>query len=112
MHEERGASACSAPANADRPFGRRPGARQHAIGVCVSAANVFWLPGTRTRRGGVAFALLTGLALLGPYPLTVSGPLGMVSELGSPAASVWLFAPCRLMIWGVLPPVSSGAPDR
>jgi hypothetical protein len=45
-------------------------------------------------------------------PLTVSGPLGMVSELGSPAASVWLFAPCRLMIWGVLPPVSSGAPDR
>jgi hypothetical protein len=45
-------------------------------------------------------------------PLTVSGPLGMVSELGSPAVSVWLFAPCRLMIWGVLPPVSSGAPDR
>jgi hypothetical protein len=42
----------------------------------------------------------------------VSGPLGMVSELGSPAASVWLFAPCRSMIWGVLPPVSSGAPDR
>jgi hypothetical protein len=36
----------------------------------------------------------------------------MVSELGSPAASVWLFAPCRSMIWGVLPPVSSGAPDR
>jgi hypothetical protein len=33
----------------------------------------------------------------------VSGPLGMVSELGSPAASVWLFAPCRSMIWGVLP---------
>jgi hypothetical protein len=28
-------------------------------------------------------------------PLTVSGPLGIVSELGSPAASVWLFAPCR-----------------
>jgi hypothetical protein len=27
-------------------------------------------------------------------PLTVSGPLGMVSELGSPATSVWLFAPC------------------
>jgi hypothetical protein len=46
------------------------------------------------------------------FPLTVSGPLGMVSELGSPAASVWLLPPVPLMIWGVLPPVSSGAPDR
>jgi hypothetical protein len=44
--------------------------------------------------------------------LRCPGRSGWLPELGSSAASVWLFAPCRSMIWGVLPPVSSGAPDR
>jgi hypothetical protein len=33
--------------------------------------------------------------------LTVSGPLGTLPELGSPAASIWLFAPVADYLGGV-----------
>jgi hypothetical protein len=45
-------------------------------------------------------------------PLTVSGPLGIVVRAWEPGGVGMAFGPLSLMIWGVLPPVSSGAPDR
>jgi hypothetical protein len=47
-------------------------------------------------RGGFTAMARSDAAHGDAVPLTVSGPLGMVSELGSPAASVWLFGPLSL----------------
>jgi hypothetical protein len=45
-------------------------------------------------------------------PLTVSGPLGIVVRAWELGGVGMALGPLSLMIWGVLPPVSSGAPDR
>jgi hypothetical protein len=45
-------------------------------------------------------------------PLTVSGPLGIVVRAWEPGGVGMAFCPLSLMIWGVLPPMSSGALDR